>query len=195
MTTTRFPLVAAPLCLFGYGVVRLIGMSAGNYGPGAAWLIGHALGVLGFLLFVPVVLAFGRDLGRLRGSWAVVAIALAGLAALVVQFGVDFVAGLSGDHAGLVAVERSFGSLPGAQLACYQVGPALFYLAFAALLILLAVTRKLAWWAPIVAIVGLALPTVTLNLLPIGALGLFAGLLPMAIRASSSADSRRRPVA
>ncbi|HEY4454267.1 MAG TPA: hypothetical protein VGN81_08145 [Pseudonocardiaceae bacterium] len=194
-TTTRFSLVAAPLCLFGYGMVRLFGMRAGGYGPGTAWLAAHALGVLAFLLFVPIVLAFGGELRRSspRG-WvpAAVVVALAGLAALVVQFGVDFVAGLSRDHAGLVAVEHSFGALPGAELTFYQVGPQLFYVAFAALLILLAVARKLAWWAPVVALVGLALPILTLNLLPIGALCLFAGLLPMVIRTSSDAGSPRR---
>jgi hypothetical protein len=191
--------MAAPLCLLGYGVVRLVGISAGNYGPGAAWLVGHALGLLAFLLFGPVVLAIGRDLVRLRATWAqatwgLVTVALVGLAALLVQFGVDFVAGLSREHTGLVAVEHSFGSLPGTQLACYQVGPQLFYFGFAALLILLAVARRLAWWAPVVAIAGLALPAITLNLLPIGALAVFAGLLPLAIQASSGADSRRRQV-
>ncbi len=179
MTLTRASFIAAPLCLVAYGTIRLIGQQApAGYGPGLAWVSGHLLALLGFLLFVPVLLALGGALPRSRGVTAIVVVGLAGIAAVLVQFGVDVVAALgASDHAAMSATERAFGALPGVNVAFYDVGPQLFYLALIVLMALLAVAGKTPWWAAVLVAGGLSLPVLTLALLPVGALLVLAGLV------------------
>lgn len=183
MTLTRISLVAAPLCLLTYGVLRLLGQHVGNYGPGLAWIAGHIAAVLGFLLFVPVVLAMRRELPRHRGITATVAVAVIGIGALVVQFGVDVVAALgAANHAGLEAAEQKFGAIPGVKVAFYDLGPQLFYLGLLVLVVLLVLAKALPWWGALAVAIGISVPALSLNLLPFGSLALFVGLFPLLTR-------------
>lgn len=181
MTLTRLSFVAAPLGLLAYGVTRLIGQhTAGAYGPGFLWVCGHIAAAIGFLLFVPVIVALRRALPAHRALSALLVVTVAGIVALLVQFTVDVVAAVgAADHAAMSATQTAFSSLPGAGPAFYTIGPDLFSVGAAVLVVLVAMARKLPWWAAALVLVGLALPAVTLDLLPIGALCLIVGLVPM----------------
>lgn len=191
MTLTRISLVAAPLCLLTYGVLRLLGRYVGNYGPGLPWISGHVAAVVGFLLFTPVVLAMGRELPRHRGITATVVVAVLGIVALAVQFGVDVVAALgAADHADLVVAERNFGGLPGVQLAFYDLGPQLFYLGLLVLVVLLVLAKALPWWGALAVAIGISVPALSLDLLPFGSLALLVGLFPLLPRLAPLKNTR-----
>lgn len=191
MTLTRLSLVGAPLCLFAYGTIRLLGQHAGTYGPGLAWESGHIAAVAGFLLFGVVALAIRRRLPRHPATTAVMAVTFAGLVALLVQFGVDIVAGIgAADHAAMSATQAGFAALPGAQAAFYDVGPQLFYVGVAVLVVMAAIARQLPWWGVALVLFGFTLPVVSLNLLPIGALCLLIGLLPLHTATIATGGSR-----
>lgn len=63
--TTAF--LAGPALMAGYGVVRLIGRAAGDYGPGVWWSSAHVLFLAGVLAFVPVFLSL-RTAAGVRGG-------------------------------------------------------------------------------------------------------------------------------
>jgi hypothetical protein len=183
MNLTRASLVGAPLCLFGYGVIRLFGRMAGHYGPGGAWQAAHIVDLVGLVLFVPAVLGLGRALGDTAGRRLVVAGTLVGVAASAVQITVDIVAGLrAADKVDMNAITGRFSSLPGAELAFYQVGPQLLYVGLFVLAIMLARAGALPWWSAVLVLIGVAAPAVSLDLIPIGAVCLFVALAPLTVR-------------
>jgi hypothetical protein len=183
MNLTRAGLIGAPLCLFGYGVIRLFGRLDGRYGPGPDWQAAHIVDLVGLVLFVPAVLGLGRALGDARGRRIVVAGTLVGVAASAVQITVDIVAGLrASDKAGMNAITGRFGSLPGAELAFYQVGPQLLYVGLIVLAIMLARAGTLPWWSAVLVFIGVAAPAVSLDLIPIGAVCLLVALAPLTLR-------------
>ncbi|GAA3028358.1 hypothetical protein GCM10020229_44790 [Kitasatospora albolonga] len=178
MTWDR-PALVAPL-LFGlYGAVRLLPESRE---PGPSWLIGHALLLLGLLLFVPVLAELAR---RARGFGRVLGpLAYLGLAASVGQVLVDLWVGLvAEDKAAMRELFQRVQDVPGVLPAFYQVGPLLFHLGLVALLV--AAARRTAWWSPLVAAAGVALSAVSLDLLPVAAVLWVLALSPL----------ERRPVA
>ncbi|MEV6522413.1 hypothetical protein AB0M43_10760 [Longispora sp. NPDC051575] len=183
MRSPRALFLAAPLLLAGYGVVRLIGRMDDAYGPGPDWQVAHALGLAGLLLFAPVVLGLGRMLPATWWRTVTVGVTLAGLVAMVVQFGVDIVqAALSADKVELTAMQHDFQDLPGVVPAVYSVGPQLFFLGLIALTVLLAVVRRAPWWCPVLTVAGVALPPVSLDLLPVSGLLFAAALFAVAHR-------------
>ncbi|HVV24789.1 MAG TPA: hypothetical protein VHF06_35490, partial [Pseudonocardiaceae bacterium] len=98
----------------------------------------------------------------------------------IVQFTVDIAAAVQAhDRAGMNAFTHRFQSLPGAHLTFYTVGPQLFYVGVVVLAITLAVADVTPWWSPILVTAGVSLPVVTLDLIPIGAVLLLIGLLPL----------------
>src|SRR5690349_15387665 len=115
MKFTATCLVAAPLCVAGYGIARLIGKMDGQYGPGLDWEIAHILNLAGLVLFVPAVVGMRRLLPRTGGRELWAAVTLVGVVTMFVQFVVDIVAGLAPDKAGMTAIGDGFGSVPGAQ--------------------------------------------------------------------------------
>ncbi|WP_144123836.1 hypothetical protein [Catellatospora sichuanensis] len=194
-------LFAAPLLLAAYGLVRLVGKSDGMYGPGLDWQAAHLLALAGVLLFVPGVLHLGGLLPR--GPWrsGVVGVTLFGLAASMVQFGADIWFALrADDKAGMQALSGDFGDIPGVDLVVYQVGPQLFFVGLLVLAILAARARRLPWWSPAVLLVGILLPPVTLDLLPLSGLLILAALWPAirggrAIAGHGAAGSKGTPAA
>ena len=42
MRILRVLSIAAPLCLAGYGIVRIVGRAGGQYGPGGSWSAAHS---------------------------------------------------------------------------------------------------------------------------------------------------------
>ncbi|GIF96365.1 hypothetical protein [Catellatospora citrea] len=187
-------LLAAPLLLAAYGLVRIVGKSDGVYGPGLDWQAAHLLALAGVLLFVPGVLHLGRLLAR--GPWrtGTVAATMFGLAASTVQFGADIWFALrADDKAGMQALSGDFGDIPGVDLVVYQVGPQLFFVGLLALTILAARSRRLPWWSPAILLVGIVLPPVTLDLLPLSGLLILAALWPAARAAASTAAQGAAP--
>jgi hypothetical protein len=182
MKIARSAAVTAPLFMLAYGVIRLIGRSDGVYGPGLDWQAAHLAMLAGLVLFVFLILAMRRLLapGPLRET--VIAITLVGAATSIVQFVADIVNGLlATDHADMSRFSESFGSVPGVEIAFYQVGPPLLYIGMIALAVLLARAGELPWWTAAVILVSSLLPVVTLNLLPLAAAGYLVALYPLRV--------------
>ncbi|MFI9505550.1 hypothetical protein [Nocardia sp. NPDC052566] len=173
-------LVSASSCISGYGVLRLIGLSDGRYGPGIDWQTAHLAGLTGMVLFVPVVLELGQLLPR--GGWRTggVAVTLIGLAASIVQFGADIAFGaLAADKAEMSRLSHQFKEIPGVEFLVYAGAPPLFFLGMVALTVLLTRAGLLRWWSPAVMLVSGLLPLLTLDLLPVTGLGMLAALAPL----------------
>ncbi|MEV1017282.1 MULTISPECIES: hypothetical protein [unclassified Micromonospora] len=191
MRRAAFFVITGPACIVGYGLVRLWGRSDGTYGPGFDWQAAHLVGLAGMVLFVPVVLALA---GLLRpGPWrtSVVAVTLVGLAATMVQFGADIVEGLlAADRAEMSALGADFKDVPGVEVLFYDVVPQLFFLGLLVLAGMLAAHRRLPWWSVALLLVGIVLPAVTLDLLPLGGLCMAVALAPTlpALRRDAARD-------
>jgi len=183
MNFTRSSFVAAPLFLALYGVLRLVGRADGVYGPGWDWQAAHLAALVGVVLFVPVIVGFGR---MLRPSWwrgTLVGVTLIGLVAAVVQFGADIVTGLlAADKAEMESIGDKFTDIPGVVPAFYTVGPQLFFAGLILLAIAAAIARKLPWWSAVLVVVGILLPPVTLDLMPVAGLCLAAAFAPLVRR-------------
>ncbi|MBW8481822.1 hypothetical protein [Actinomadura parmotrematis] len=184
---SRFALIAAPLLMFAYGVVRIFDGLDGHYGPGPAWTAGH-------VLFLGSLLLFGVGLVALRrASLVLAAVGLAGLAAFVRVAVVDIVVGLraSGPEEKSVLADR-YADVPHVLPSVfYEVGPLLFMVGLVGTLVVLAVRRALPWWSPVLVAAGFAAITVRTGLLPVGAAVLAAGLLPAAVQAVPARKVRR----
>ncbi|MEJ3744436.1 hypothetical protein WEI85_14210 [Actinomycetes bacterium KLBMP 9797] len=179
--TPRATLAAAPLLISLYGVLRLIGKADDQYGPGLDWQAAHLAGLAGMVLFVPVTLLLGRLLPRTPWRAVAVGLTLVGLVCTMVQFGADIVEGLmAADRAEMSDLSQQFRDVPGVDLAFYAVGPQLFFVGLLVLAVLLAVARRLPWWSPVLMLVGIALPLVTLDFIPLTGLLLAGALWPAA---------------
>ncbi len=145
-----------PLFLLAYGLLRLVDGLDGSHGPGWAWTIGHAFFLVAFLMF-------GALVWRLRDvSVVAAAAALAGAAAFV-----------------WVILGDLFDDLPGLPDALMIAGPLLFQLGVLALLTILVVRHVVPVWSPVLVLAGFVLFMADLDLLPLGALLLLAGLSPL----------------
>lgn len=172
-------LIAGPVGIAAYGLVRLWGKSDGVYGPGFDWQAAHLVALAGMVCFVPAVLALSRLLPRSRWRDGVVVLTLVGLAATMVQFGADIVEGLlAADRAEMSALGADFKDIPGVEVAFYDVVPQFFFLGLVVLAGMLAARRRLPWWSVPLLLGGIVLPAVTLDLLPIAGLCMLAALAP-----------------
>jgi hypothetical protein len=184
----RFAPIAGPLALGGYGVVRNLGKLDNVYGPGFDWQLAHFLGLAGFLLFVPLVLALRTLLPAGAVREVVVGATLLGLAASVVQFGADIVqAFMAADREELRRLQHDFTGLPGVRAAFYDVGPLFFFVGIVVLAVLAARAGRLPWWSPVVLLVGVLLPPISLDLMPPAALLMVLAMLPLTRRSRQPA--------
>jgi hypothetical protein len=184
-----FSYVAAPLLALAYGVLRIVDGLDGVMGPGVAWTAGH-LAFLGALALFAVMF---RDmlglLGRTRAALVTFAAGLAGIGFAIVQFGVDVAVGLvAGDHEAMGLLFDRFQAVPGVPLLVYEAGPVLFYLAQVAFAVQLAAARHVRPRMPVLVLVQVLLPLVSLDLIPVGAVLALVAYLPLALR------GRRVPV-
>lgn len=180
MKIAKLAAVAAPLLMLAYGIIRLVGRMDGVYGPGLDWQAAHLANLAGLILFVPLVLAIRRLLAPGWVREAVVVVSLVGAATSIVQFVADIVEGLlAADKAGMRELSAQFHSVPGVDLAFYQVGPQLLYIGMIALTAMLARERTLPWWSVAVVLVSSLLPLATLNLIPVSAAGYLVALVPL----------------
>jgi hypothetical protein len=187
----RVCFVAAPAFQAAYGVVRLVGQAQGRYGPGLAWTAGHLLFLAGLVLFAPVLVGLYRLVpatSRARRLAALVTLAVAGVGLLLfVRVAlIDLVVGLrAADHQAMDQLYGQIGDFPGLLPAVfYSLGPLLFEVGLAALLVQLAVLRprRLPWWSPVLFLAGLVMISIDLDLLPVGAALFALALAPAAWR-------------
>ncbi|MFC9893642.1 hypothetical protein ACFVMC_08105 [Nocardia sp. NPDC127579] len=174
-------LLSAPLCLAGYGVIRLAGRADGHYGPGPDWQAAHLFGLLGMVLFIPVVRNLGRELPP--GPWrtGTLALTLIGLAATIVQFTADIsFAALATTKADMSRMSGQFSDIPGVRPAFYTVGPQLFFLGLVTLTVLLALRGLLPKWSPPLVLAGILVSAVNLDFLPLTGAAILLALLPLA---------------
>ncbi|MGI5242595.1 hypothetical protein [Dactylosporangium sp. CA-139066] len=175
MTTSplvRTAAVAAPVLLFGYGALRLIDGLDGHHDKGGLlWNAGHVMFFAAIALFGAMAVGVRRmlpwrDFGnRLAANLATVA-ALAGMAA--------FLWVITGD------LFRSFAEAAPLPDALQNIGPALFEVGLLVLLVQLVRAHRLPAWSPVVVLLGFLLIPINLDLIPLAAATVFAGLLPLA---------------
>ncbi|MEU1663941.1 hypothetical protein ABZ547_10070 [Streptomyces sparsogenes] len=185
--TTRLLCVLIPLLLLLYGVLRRIDGMDGDHGPGVAWNLGHAFFLAAFLLFGAFVVVL-RDLvpaATIRMRTAAGAAMVAGLFGAVCFLWVilgDLFPGLS-----------ESAPLPGP---LEFAGPMAFQLGMLTLLVMMAAVRprQLPVWSPVLVFVFFVLIAVNLDLIPVAAVVLMAGLTPLAGRRTRGTE-RSSPLA
>lgn len=170
---TRLLSVLIPFLLLCYGVLRLIDGMDGDHGPGPAWNLGHTFFLAAFLLLG----AFVVELRRLVPAATVRMRTAAGAAVVAGVFGAGcFVWVILGDLFSGLADSAPLPDL------LESAGPLAFQLGLLTLLIMLAAVRprRLPVWSPALVFVSFALIAVSLDLIPLAAVGLMAGLAPLA---------------
>lgn len=178
----RTAYVAAPLLMLAYGGIRIIDGFDGSYGPGLAWTTGHLAFIAALVLFAAMFRDMWQRLGRTWPATTGMVLGFTGIACLLAQFTIDIVIGfMAADRAAMGTLFDQVQTVPGVQLAVYDVGPFLFYVAQLALVAHLAVRRQVKAWIPAVLLAGLMLPMIDKDLIPVSALfllGLFWLLAP-----------------
>jgi hypothetical protein len=163
---TRLCAVAAPLLLLLYGFFRYLDGLDGHRGSGPYWTVGHIFFLVSMVLLAVLMVGLRGLVTRLRP--------LATGAAVAAILGIcGFLWSVLGD------LFDGFPSLAGPLRA---VTPALFQIGALVLLVQLAVARRVPFWTPVLMLVGFSLIGIDLDLLPLGAVVVFIGLLPLARR-------------
>jgi hypothetical protein len=167
----RFSAVAAPVLLFVYGVLRLIDGVDGHHGPGFAWNVGHAAFFVAMVLFGFLVLGLRQLVSAGRVRRLANAATVAGIAGVACFLWV-----ILGD------LLPDFGDALPVPDPVQLVGPLLFQFGTLALLVVLAAghSRRLPVWSPVLVFAGFASFAVNLDLIPVGAALVLAGLAPLA---------------
>jgi hypothetical protein len=185
----RTAFIAAPLLTFAYGVIRIVDGLDGSRGPGLAWTTGHLAFLGAMVAFVFVFVQMRRLAGRDTVSTLAAVIGTAGALALSGQFAIDVVAGLlSTDHLGMSLLIADIRSTPGVTVAVYDVGPYLFYIGQLALVVRLAVMRRISAWTPLLVVFDLVTPFVDKDLIPLGAIVLLISFVSIAKRMPATAE-------
>jgi hypothetical protein len=166
------PLVrlGAPVLLFVYGTLRLIDGWDGHHDKdGALWRAGHVCFFAAFALLALLTVQVYRALPLIHGTPARRMVALAAT-----------VAGVFGAACFLwVIVGDLFPSFPRLPDALQIAGPALFQLGMLTLLVLLVIAGLIAAWSPVLVVTAFVAIGVNLDLIPVAAVLLFAGLAPL----------------
>ena len=166
------PLVrlGAPVLLFVYGTLRLIDGSDGHHDKdGALWNVGHVCFFVAFTLLAVLTVDVYRALRPVHVTSARRNVALAAMAA-----------GVFGAACFLwVIVGDLFPSFPELPAALQIAGPALYQIGMVTLLVLLVIARLVPVWSPVLVVAAFAAIGVNLDLIPLAAVLLFAGLMPL----------------
>lgn len=198
MLNRRLTMLAVPALTFTYGLFRIADGWDGERGPGLAWTLGHLAFCSALALFV-VVFGWLRGLASPGDRVAAVArwTATAGAAVLLVQFGIDLVAGaVSANHLEMSRFTERVSDVPGVAPVIYDFGPYLFYVGMLALIVRLAAARVLKPWTALLVLADLVMPLADKDLIPVGALLLsvsfaqIARVLESRRAASGAADAR-----
>lgn len=173
--------ITAPLLTLAYGVIRIIDGLDGERGPGIAWTVGHLAFIAALAMFVVTFLQMRKLAGRNLLATASAVAGIVGIASLVAQFTIDIVIGfMAADRAGMGVLFDQVQSIPGVSAVVYDAVPFLFYVGQLAIVIQLAVMRRVKVWTPVLVLVDLALPMIDKDLIPLGAIFLLISFLPMA---------------
>ncbi|MER7330042.1 MULTISPECIES: hypothetical protein [unclassified Micromonospora] len=174
-TTSRLVPAAAvggPALLLLYGLLRLVDGLDGDRGDGWAWDVGHTFFLVAFLLFGALVVGLRRLLlavapRRRMLTEAATVSGLVGVAAFVWVILGDLFPGLADAAA-----------LPDPAMV---LGPLLFQVGILTLLVQAGTTRPrlLPAWVPVPVLLGFAGIAADLDLLPLAAAVILAGLLPL----------------
>ncbi|WP_200954947.1 hypothetical protein [Aeromicrobium sp. Root236] len=170
---SRFAALAAPLFLLTYGIFRYVDGRDGEHGPGVAWNVGHTFMLAALLCFAAVIVGLRRavrepSVRRASATTTMTVLGLVGAAAFVrVALG-DLFPGADG-----------FLPLPGP---LHDAGPLLLLLGLVGLMIDVAIhePHRLPAWSPMAVVAGFAAVGANLDLLPLAAGLLLAGLMPLA---------------
>lgn len=161
---TKFLAYAAPALMLAYGVCRWADGLDGDRGNGPAWTIGHAAFWVAIVLFTLLADRLRRALPGLLTTAATVITAIGSLFFLLVITH-DIVATFY-DPPGVIGI----------------LGPLLFELGLLTLLIRHTVARRLPVWSPILVLLGFTTIPISLDLLPLSAILVGAGLIPLWLR-------------
>ncbi|MGH3462441.1 MAG: hypothetical protein ACRDP9_13290 [Kribbellaceae bacterium] len=159
--------VAAPLLLLVYGVLRWVDGRDGSHGPGWAWDLGHTaflLAIVGFAILGALLRPRAGQRHSTLGIVAVMAVALGAAA---------FVWVILGDLFPSIDEAAEVPDL------VFNLGPVLFQVGLLTLLVLRVVAGRLPFWSPVLVLLGFVPIAVDLDLLPLGALVILGGLLPL----------------
>lgn len=181
----RIAAIAAPALLFLYGVLRLIDGLDGSHGRGLAWDVGHLLFLGSFAFFGVLLVALRRSVGPRRRAGRLVA----DLALAPGLFGAGcFAWVIVGD------LLPSFDDAVPLPEVLRMAGPLAFQLGLITLLVLLVRSpRRLPVLSPVLTLAGFLLLGFDLDLLPVGAALVLAGLAPLALRPTHVRGARQIP--
>ncbi|MET7671906.1 hypothetical protein [Micromonospora luteifusca] len=173
--------IAAPVLVMSYGIIRLVDGLDGERGPGPAWTIGHLAFIGALVAFISVFWQMRRMTGGRVLATVFATAGTFGALALITQFSIDLVAGLlATDNYGMSMTIHQVRTLPGISQPAYDFGPYAFYLGQLALVVLLAVQRRVKVWTPILVLADLATPFIDKDLIPLGSVLLLVSFLPLA---------------
>ena len=159
---TRFPALAAPALMLFYGVTRFFDGLDGDRGNSWLWDAGHVAFFIAIVLFA----VLGEALRRADpGVLATVAQAATVFGALC------FLWVITGDI---------FAGWPELPSALQVVGPIFFQLGLLTLLVRETAARRVPFWSPLLVFAGFVAIPISLDLLPLAAILVGAGLLPLA---------------
>jgi len=169
---SRFAALAAPLFLLTYGIFRYVDGRDGEHGPGVAWSVGHTFMLAAFLCFAAVVVGLRRAVREpsVRRASATTTMTVLGL--------VGAAAGVRVTLGDLFPDADGF-PLPGP---LHDTGPLLLLLGLVGLMIDMAIhePHRLPTRSPVAVVAGFAAIGANLDLLPLAAGLLLAGLMPLA---------------
>ncbi|MFV2176191.1 hypothetical protein ACFHW2_22225 [Actinomadura sp. LOL_016] len=171
-----------PALTLVYGLVRSYDGLDDRYGPGLAWTLGHVAFLAALAFFVPVILDLRRRAADRPALALVLALlALAGTAALAVQFVIDISVGLaSTSRPEMGSHFEQISGAPGVEPLVYTVVPQFFFVGLIAQLAVLASVRRLPWWSPAAGLAGVLVAVASKDLMPLAAVLLGLALLPAA---------------
>ena len=178
----RFCAVAAPVFLLVYGLLRIVESSNGHRAHGFEWNLGHVFFFASIVLLGVLVIG-GRRLIPSDTAARRITADVASVAALIGA--ACFLWVILGD---LSTRLHSNAPLPDPLQA---IGPALFQLGMLTLLIQLAAIppRRIPPWSPVLVVLAFVAIASSLDLLPVAAILLAAGLAPLAVGRRVAAGS------
>lgn len=177
---TRFSAIAAPTLMLFYGLCRMVDGWDGDRGNGLAWDIGHVAFFIAIVLFAALVVLLRRELPTPR---------------LVMDVATVAVLVGAGCFLWVIAGDLSDGFRDAAPLPAWleAAGPMLFQLGMLAVLVRFVVAHRLPIWSPVLVLLGFGSIAVSLDLLPVSAVLVGAGLAPLAVtRRPAAAPAGRR---